>query len=306
MEITVITSQEAREAAADVLYKHGANGLVIEDSMPVTLQDDVEGYADILEEAYPPEEVRLMAYLPVDEQLAKTVESLRQEVAALGDFGLDPGRAEVKLMEVEDDDWATAWKAYYKPIPVGQRLMIKPTWEEVSPQEERIIIELDPGMAFGTGTHQTTTMCMEALESIMQGGESVIDVGCGSGILSIVAAKLGARSVQGLDYDQVAVDVTTRNVELNHVQSLVSVKKSNLLQAAEGKVDIIVANIIARIIIDMIPSLDAHLLPGGQFLASGIIRDRSDDIKQALSEHGFAVEREMHDGEWVTLLALRR
>ncbi len=305
MEITVTTSQEAKEAAADILYQQGVNGLVIEDSFPVALEADVEDYTPLPETEFPLEEVRLIAYLPMDEQLASKVDSIRQLVAALADYGLDPGRAEVSLSIVEDEDWANAWKAYYKPIPVGEKLLIKPSWEQIGPTD-RLVIELDPGMAFGTGTHATTTMCLEILERVIRGGERVIDVGCGSGILSIAAALLGARQVEALDYDPVAVKVAEENVIVSGVQDKVRVAQSDLLQAATGKADVIVANIIARIIIQLIPQLDAFLAPGGLFVASGIIGERLDAVLAALAAHDFEVVEEMNESDWYALVCRKR
>lgn len=305
MEITVTTSQEAKEAAADILYQQGVNGLVIEDSYPIALEADVEDYTPLPETEFPLEEVRLIAYLPLDEQLASKVDSIRQLVAALADYDLDPGRAEVSLSEVEDEDWATAWKAYYKPILVGEKLLIKPSWEDIEPTD-RLVIELDPGMAFGTGTHATTTMCLEILERLIKGGERVIDVGCGSGILSIAAALLGASQVQALDYDPVAVKVARENITTSGVGAIVSVAQSDLLQAASGKAHIIVANIIARIIIQLIPQLDAFLAPGGLFIASGIIGERLDAVLASLAAHDFEVVEEMNEDDWYALVCRKR
>lgn len=305
MEITVTTSQDAKEAAADILYQSGANGLVIEDSAPAVLEADVEDYSEVPEDDFPLEEVRLIAYLPIDEQLAVKVDSIRQSVAALADFDLDPGKAEVTLQEVEDADWGTAWKAYYRPIPVGRNLLIKPTWEEIAP-DGRVVLELDPGMAFGTGTHPTTVMCLETLEQVLVGGERVIDVGCGSGILSIAAAKLGASSVQALDYDPMAVQVTTENVAQNQVSQQVTVRQSNLLQAAEGQADVIVANIIARIIVELVPAVQDSLADGGTFIASGIIEEKLPAVLAALEQHGFAVLTDRRSGDWVALTCKKR
>lgn len=300
MEITVTTSQEAKEAAADILYQQGVNGLVIEDSYPVALAADVEDYTLLPEKDFPLEEVRLIAYLPLDEALTSKVESIRQLVAALADFDLDPGRAEVTLSEVEEEDWATAWKAYYKPVAVGKKLLIKPSWEDIEPTD-RLVIELDPGMAFGTGTHSTTTMCLEVLERVIKGGERVIDVGCGSGILSIAAAHLGAGAVEALDYDPVAVRVARENVVISGVEDKVSVAESDLLQAASGPADIIVANIIARIIVQLIPDLAHFLAPQGLFIASGIIGERLDMVLAALAAHGFQVMEKINEGDWYAL-----
>ncbi len=305
MEIAVTTSQEAKEAAADILYQSGADGLVIEDAIPAVLEADVEDYSDLPEDNFPLEEVRLVAYLPIDQSLPEKIDSIRQSVAALADFDLDPSPAEITLQEVEDADWGSAWKAFYRPIQLGRNLLIKPTWEEVAP-DGRLVLELDPGMAFGTGTHPTTVMCLEILESLIRGGEQVIDVGCGSGILSIAAAKLGAAEVQSLDYDPMAIKVAAENVALNGVEDRVSARESNLLSAAWGKADLIVANIIARVIIDLIPSLTAHLKPAGVFIASGIIEEKLPPVLQILDAHGYTVSEERRSGDWVALTCKRR
>ncbi|NLY53705.1 MAG: 50S ribosomal protein L11 methyltransferase [Firmicutes bacterium] len=305
MEITVITSQEAKEAAADILYQQGVNGLVIEDSEPAVLDPDVEDYMPLSVQDFPLEEVRLIAYLPVDSQLADKVESIRQSLAALADFDLDPGRAEVSLSEVEDTDWATVWKEFYKPVAVGEKLLIKPSWEEIKPTD-RLVIELDPGMAFGTGNHPTTTMCLDILERYIRGGERVIDVGCGSGILSIAAARLGAAEVEALDYDPVAVRIARENVAINKVEGQVSVRESDLLQAASGPADIIVANIIARIIIELTPAVKAFLRSDGLFIASGIIGERREQVIATLAEHDFQVIEELSESDWHALVCRQR
>jgi ribosomal protein L11 methyltransferase len=305
MEVKVTTSQEAKEAVADLLYQLGADGLVIEDSFPATLAEDVEDYSDVPEESFPLEEVRVIAYLPIDESLPNKIDTLRLKVAALPDYGLDPGKGEVTLLEVEDSDWGTAWKAYYRPIAVGQRLLIKPTWEEAE-ADGRLVIELDPGMAFGTGTHPTTTMCLEALEGVIRGGETVFDVGCGSGILSIAAARLGAGQVLALDKDPNAVKVARENIRQNNVADLVSVRQSDLLEQAAGEADIIVANIIARIIVTLIPQVVSVLRPQGYFIAAGIIADRLPEVTEQLDAYGLRTVARQQEGEWVTLTCQRR
>lgn len=303
MEITVVTSQEAKEAVADILYRAGATGVVVEDAALPILADDLEDYSPIAIPDIPLEEVRVTAYLPLLESVAAVIESIRLEVVALTDFGLDPGRGEVLLAEVEEEDWATAWKQYYKPVRIGQRVIVKPSWENVDAPEGVVVVELDPGMAFGTGTHPTTMMCLEYLELTELRDKRVLDMGCGSGILSIAAAKLGAREVVALDYDPVAVDVAKKNVEHNRVNDKVFVGESNLFSKASGTFDIIVANIIARVIIEAIPDVHKYLNPGGLFLASGIIREKQDAVEDALLRYGFEVSACKTEGEWVALTA---
>lgn len=306
MEITVVTSQEAKEAVADVFYRAGANGVVIEDASLPILADDVEDYSLISVPDIPLEEVRVTAYLPLLEVTPGFVEEIRLAVAALADFGLDPSPAEVLINEVAEEDWATAWKQYYQPIIVGEKLVIKPSWDTFVPSGNPAIVDLDPGMAFGTGNHATTMMCLEFLHEEDLAGKRVLDMGCGSGILSLAAAKLGAKSVLALDYDPLAVKVALENVLHNKLQSRIEVKESDLFAAARGTYDLVVANIIARVVVDLIASLEKYLAPNGVFLASGIIRDKLEAVLSALDAHGFKVRSVSEQGEWVALTAIRK
>lgn len=307
MEITVVTSQEAKEAVVDILYRAGATGVVMVDATSPTLADDVEDYSPDVLPSMPLEEVSVTAYLPLPQTLPAVIDGLRLEVAALVDFDLDPGRGEVILTEVEEEDWATAWKQYYKPIYIGSDLIIKPTWENLeNVQPGTVVVELDPGMAFGTGTHSTTVMCLEYLQKLNIAKKRVLDLGTGSGILAITAAKLGANRVDALDYDPTAVRVAQANVEHNHVEHLVTVRESNLFSAAQGHYDIIVANIIARIIIDALPQATQYLAPGGVLIASGIILDKLDAVLAKLDEQGFEVQEKNIQGEWVAIAATHK
>lgn len=307
MEVTVLTSQEAQEAASEVLYRAGATGVVVEDSVAPILAGDLEDYTPCAEPPLLLCEVRLIAYLPFTESVIAVIESIRAEVAALAEFGLDVGKAEVVAAEVEDEDWATSWKQYYRPIPVGERLLVKPSWESTDPKwQDRLVIELDPGMAFGTGTHETTTMCLEILERADLVGRRVVDVGSGSGILAIAAARLGATHVEALDYDPVAVRVASENVKRNGVSRIVNVQESDLLAAVTGEYDIIVANIIARIIIAALPQVSDRLKEGGIFIASGIIREKADQVAAELAAYGFSLLERRDSGEWVAFVAEKR
>ncbi len=307
MEITVLTSQEAKEAATEVLYRAGAAGVVVEDTISPVLAEDLEDYTPLGDILLPLDEVRLIAYLPDTTSVLAVIESIRAEISALGEFGLDAGKAEVVAAEVEDEEWATAWKQYYRPIPVGEKLLIKPSWEPDNPRwSGRLLIELDPGMAFGTGTHETTTMCLEILEGLDLSGKRLVDLGSGSGILAIAAARLGSAQVEALDYDPVAVRVARENVERNGVSHLVRVNESNLLAAVTDRYDVIVANIIARIIISALPEVVKHLKADGTFVASGIIREKADQVAEELEQHGFEVLQRRDSGEWVAFVARLR
>lgn len=206
---------------------------------------------------------------------------------------------------VDDEDWAHAWKRFWKPQRIGRRLVVKPTWEPYEAQSDDLVIELDPGMAFGTGTHATTRMCMEWLETTVGGGEEVLDLGTGSGILSITAVLLGSHNAVALDNDPVAVRTARENVVLNHVEDRVRVDESDGTQVLESHhfFDIIVANIVADAIIGMSQNVAAHLAPGGSFIGSGIIIERVDSVREALIGAALTNQEWHTDGEWASVHA---
>lgn len=299
-EISIHTAQEAVEAVANILHEAGATGVVIED--PEVLERDWDDkYGEIYElseKDYPTEGVIVKAYLLVNSYLAETVEEIKEAVNNLSSYGIDAGPGTVTLAEVQEEEWATAWKKYYKPVEVSERITITPTWENYLPKKaDELVIELDPGMAFGTGTHPTTVLCIRALDELIQGGESVIDVGCGTGVLSIAAAKLGAASVRSLDLDEVAVHSAIQNVKLNRVEDKVTIAQNNLLDGIKGPVDIVVANILAEVILRFVDDAAAVLKPGGLFIASGIITQKEAEVKAAMEKAGFRVKEShyMHD-----------
>ena len=207
---------------------------------------------------------------------------------------------------VKESYWAENWKKYYKPFRAGERLVIKPSWETYEPKEGDLVLELDPGMAFGSGTHETTSMCLELLEDAMHGGESVIDVGTGSGILAIGAAMLGAKDVLAIDIDPVAVRVAKENIEHNHLSDRVRAVEGNLLASSDGVCDLCVANIIADVICMFAQPLVDHIVPGGLFICSGIIKEREQDVVNALTAADYTILETKRKGEWVAMLSRRK
>lgn len=211
--------------------------------------------------------------------------------------------ADVEVVSVEQSDWANNWKKYYKPIRVGKSIVIKPSWEPYEKQDGDVIVELDPGMAFGTGTHETTRMCMELLERFVKPETTVLDVGCGSGILSITSLLLGAKSIVGVDIDPVAVDVAVENGERNgFCPPRYVIKKGNLADEIEGMFDIAVANIVADAIKMLAPDVKRFIKPEGYFICSGIIEDRIDDVKECLNSLGYNIIEVLRQGEWAAML----
>jgi len=301
-EITVRTTQEATEAVADLFTAAGAAGVIIDDPQLVE-QYRGKGVWDYCDLPVPPDgDVRVTGYLPViagwEEQLAE----LSGRVRLLPAF-LDAGPGEITCRLVEEEDWANGWKKYYHPLRIGKKLVIKPSWEDYTPAAHELVIELDPGMAFGTGTHATTTLCMEALEHYIKPGTSLIDVGTGSGVLAITAAKLGASPVLAVELDPVAVRVATENVRANQVAAQVEVRQGDLLQSVSRAADLVVANIVADVIIGLAPAVSAVLKSGGLFIASGIIDERLENVKTALGRAGLStVEMKQRDG-WAAIVA---
>lgn len=300
-EIAVIALPEAVEAVAQCFYELGSGGVVIED--PALLKtrinegkwDAFELPEEILQRSFPV----VKGYLPVNEELPAKMEELKNGIeeilARLGEES--PGA--MKLTILQEEDWANSWKVYFKPLKLGNKVVIKPSWESYEAPEGEIVLEMDPGMAFGTGTHITTAMCAAFLEKYLQQCDLVYDVGTGTGILAMLAASTGAYAVLALDYDQVAVKVATENIWHNGLAKRITVKQNDLLSGIEGQADFIVANIIADIILKLLPQVKTHLRAGGYFLASGIIEERRPEVIQAAEATGFRLVEERIKDEWV-------
>lgn len=303
-EISIQTTHEAAETVANIFHELGSSGVVIEDPELVNsyLTSGVWDYSDIEQESNT-EVVTVKAYLPVDDQLDEKLRNFEEEFQQISSRGMDKGKGDMQCREVQEEDWASSWKEFFHPIKVGQYIVIKPSWEEYKAASDDLVIELDPGMAFGTGTHQTTAMCCRALEEVVKPGCLVFDVGTGSGILSIAAAKLGAASVQAVDLDSVAVRVAAENVAINKVEHVVKVAQGDLLTGVTGKADIVIANIIADVVIKLIVDIPARLKENGIFIASGIISERLSDVAAVMLEHNLLVDKVIEEGGWVAIIA---
>lgn len=307
-ELAIHTTHEAVEAVSNVLHEAGASGVVIEDSMEFARErQDMFGEIYALDpNDFPAEGVILKAYLPVTSFLGETVEEVKLAINNLSNYGINVGDNEVTISEVNEEEWATAWKKYYHPVKISERFTIVPTWEDYEPvSTDELIIELDPGMAFGTGTHPTTVMCLQALEKTVKSGDYVTDVGTGSGVLAIGAALLGAKHVHALDLDEVAVRSATINVKLNKVQHITNVVHGNLLDTVEQQSDVVVANILAEIIMSFTNDAFQVVTEGGMFITSGIIGAKKEDVKQSLEAAGFVIKEVMMMEDWVTILSMK-
>ena len=306
IELIVHTTTQGSDAVSETLMAAGANGTMVEDRADIPDPDKPNGYWEIIDRDMKdkmPEDVLVHAWLEPDDRLRDRIAMIRS--------GLDAMRCEafgsltLEQANVRDEDWLETWKQYFKPFRAGKSLVIKPTWESYAAQPGDKVIEIDPGMAFGSGKHETTAMCLELLEQELRGGEEVIDVGTGSGILAIGAALLGARHVLAIDIDPDAVRVAKENIVHNGFEDRITAVRGDLLKDRSAVCDVCVANIIADIICAFASPLRAKIRPGGTFIASGIIKEREDEVVRAVTEVGYRVAEVRRRGEWVALLCRR-
>lgn len=245
--------------------------------------------------------------LSIIDVLRADIEKLKQDVAE-GAYGesFDGGSLEVSVSVSDDSQWKDKWKEFFHPSRITERLVVKPSWEEYRAEADDLVIEIDPGMAFGTGTHETTSLCMKLMEKYFgEFGENVkvLDVGCGSGILSIAASLLGAGEVLGVEIDKDAVQVARENVQLNKCDDNVRVIEGDLTKGIDFKGDIIVANLMADLVMMLSKSAREHLEDGGIFISSGILADKEKVVSEAITDAGFTIEEVMVDGEWCAIAA---
>ena len=283
-EVTITTTTAGAEIVSEIFLEAGATGTAIEDRAEVEAQQRLPGEWDYIDEnilANMSMEVRVMAWYPVDGRLADTLAFIRQRLLDVKniELGFDAGSLGLTTGDVRDEDWENSWKQYYKPFDVGERLLVKPVWEQIE-ANGRLVIEMEPGMAFGTGTHETTFMCLEQIEKTVKPGMLVWDIGCGTGILAVAAALLGAEKTVAVDRDPVAVSAAKINSALNHTEAKVDVREGDLMKGLVGQPDLIVANIIAEVIIPMAKDAYMKLKPGGLFICSGIILAREDAVRR--------------------------
>lgn len=306
IEICIHTTQEATEIISNLLHEAGSSGVVIEDPHDLV---NVWGTSlgelyELNPDDYPQSGVYVKGYFPDDGNLDRKISEIRQAVEQIQDEDIDFGEKAIIINHINEEDWSTAWKQYYKPIQVTSKLTITPSWEPYTKKhKDELVITLDPGMAFGTGTHETTILCLQALEKYIKQGDDVIDVGTGTGILSIAAALLGANRVYGYDLDPVAIQSAKTNIELNGVSSKVTIAESDLLDGVSEKADIVVANLLAPLIQQLMKDVPKVLKKGGKFIASGIIKSQLEAVKDSIVSEGFIIEEVFLQNDWVAVVA---
>lgn len=314
-EVTIYTTTAGIGPVEALLEDHGVEGYVLEDAADFEeFLKDTEIYWDYVDEDLVREkrtqETCLKIYLPDSEEGAKQYAALRTALESLKarDDAHAWGRLCTETALTRQEDWEWGWKQYFKPFPVGQRFLIKPSWETVEDAQGRQILEIDPASSFGTGSHDTTQLCMEALEKTVHPGDSLLDMGTGSGILAIAAAMLGAEVRTIVDIDENCLKTAQENAEKNHVsvgRGLCgdALRDPALAEEIGGGYNIIVANIVADVIIGMAPMFAGKLVSGGTLICSGILNERADEVRGALVDAGFMVESHAHSEDWSAFVA---
>ena len=296
-QVTITTSQEASDAVANYLFERNATGVEIKESLAANAPT-----------------VTLISYFPTDDLIGAQVQDLREFLTNLSQAGIDAQPAKVSLMSIEADNWSEQWRSAFPPQKIGKRLVIAPTWEDIVPEPSEILIRLDPGMAFGTGQHATTQLALELLEVAIADTDVVADLGTGSGILAIAAAKLGAKRVDAVDLDATTIPIAQSNIQLNKVESVIHLYHGDGLNALERqKYPLIVANILTKVLLPMIPRCPKFLESAGRLILSGILAAEMQQIETQLGANGFRVleirqmkersEARQNGENWVGILA---
>ncbi len=300
LELSVEADVEAIEAVSEILGRVASGGASVEPAFDLIN----EGLGARIDPTRP---ATVRAYVPARDEVeaARAASTARELLGHLQAFGIRP-IGELRTRLVHEEDWADAWKAHFPVLRVGRRLVIRPTWRRHRAEPDDAIVALDPGMAFGTGLHPTTRLCLALVEGLADrgvlAGTRVLDVGCGSGILALAAARLGAATVLGVDPDPIAIEATTFNARRNRLARRVRARRGSV-PSGESPFDVILANLIASLLVELAPRLADELTPGGTIVASGIFIDREEDVRRAFGGVGLSVRARMAEGDWVALEA---
>lgn len=324
-KLTLETTTEAVDLVSSMLDEIGIQGIEIEDKVPITEEEKQRMFIDILPELGPDDGVaNVNFYLDVEEDENEIISKVKEGLEELSAF-VNIGSGEIKASETEDKDWMNNWKEFFKPFRVDDTIVIKPTWETLSEVKDTdLVIEIDPGTAFGTGSHETTKLCILNMKKYMKPGDNLLDLGCGSGILSIIGMKLGANLAVATDIDENAVNASVENAEVNHLnvkrleESDTVLRNEGLLELLDGNViddanlrknigqncyDVVVSNILADVIIPLSDVVAEFMKPDGVWISSGIIDMKEEEVKQALDKNGFDIVEVTKMGDWVSIVA---
>ena len=311
MQVKVLTTTAGADLVSEILLEAGSEGTMIEDRNDVFENQRPEGQWDIIDPAIADrigEDVKVTGYYPINENRNNVISSIASALGRLQALtpDVDLGKLEMQVQGFENEDWSESWKKSFKPIRLGDHIVICPGWLEYEKQPDDKVIEIDPGMAFGTGTHETTGMCAALIEKYVQPGQRVIDIGTGSGILAIVAAHMGAKEVLATDLDAVAVRVAAENAALNGFGDKIDCRCGDLLDVVDVSGDVVIANIIADVILMLAKPVRERIVPNGVFICSGIAIDRREDVRRALLENDYEILDEPVKGEWAAFAARKR
>lgn len=324
-KLTLETTTEAIDLVSNMLDEMGIEGIEIEDKVPITEEEKKKMFIDILPDLGPDDGIaNINFYVDISRDIHEVVMQVQKGLEELEAF-IPVGSKKITASETEDKDWINNWKEFFKPFRVDDTIVIKPTWEKLTEQKETdMVIEIDPGTAFGTGAHETTKLCILNLKKYLKSGDMLLDVGCGSGILSIIGKKLGAKTVVATDIDENAVNASVENVEVNQlkVRRLTEgdtvLRSENLIELLDGNViddaglrkniglscyDVVVANILADIIIPLSAVVKEFMKPGAVFISSGIIDMKEEEVKAAILKNGFEIVEITRMGDWVSVVA---
>lgn len=305
-EFKITAPSMIEEPLTDFLMEIGSAGVSIQNSEDIKQMtaDSGDSLFDLKEMNFPKSGMIMTGYFSPGTEMEKTEILVRKKIEELEELGFKIHPYSFLTEDLKEEDWENAWKQYYHVQRVSRFLTIVPEWEAYSPQQKsELCIRLDPGLAFGTGTHPTTILSLQGLETVVRGGETVLDVGTGSGVLTIGSALLGASAVHAYDVDDIAVNAAKSNIALNQLDASITVQKNNLLQDIPQSANIVVANILADIIIRLIPQAWSALYDDGFFVCSGIIDHKKEDVQHALEEQGFTIKRILQMEDWFAFVA---
>ena len=295
-ELTITVSREAEEAVSNILIDLGSQGVAIDDSADYL--GEAGPFGEVLPQVKQLNTVAITAYYPETVNLEMIRQEVKERLTQLRDFGLEIGETQLTTQQLAEEDWADNWKKYFEPARITHDLTIVPSWTDYEAGSSEKVIKLDPGMAFGTGTHPTTKMSLFALEQVLRSGEIVLDVGTGSGVLSIASSLLGAKEILAYDLDDVAVRVAQENIALNAGTENIHVAAGDLLKGVDIEADVIVANILADILVNLTDDAYRLLKDEGYLIMSGIISEKWNLVRESAEVAGFFLETHMIQGEW--------
>ena len=307
IEITIHTTNEASEIVESILLDYGSTGVAIEDptTLEENLHDDFGTIVELSPTDFPDVGVIVKGYINELNFDDETFTRFKGELEQLGQ-NINIGEFfKIETTTIKDSDWENSWKDYFDILNIGEKFVIVPTWREYENKENKYVINIDPGMAFGTGGHETTSLCIKNLEKYVKPHDNIIDVGCGSGILSIAASYLTDGEIKAVDLDKLAVDVSRENFALNNLENRIAVEEASLLTKETKKYNIIVANILAHIIELMLDDAYKLLEDGGYYITSGIIKDKKDELLEKILERGFKLVEETSDNEWYSFVVTK-